>query len=323
MLFVANDGASVGHVTRSVAVATALRQAAGERVEVLLATTSLADGILSWAGLPAVRLPAFGQLPEETRRALVTQVLRATVDAFRPDLLVVDTFPSGPHLELAPVLERVRWKVLVRRTLRPERAHEAVAAANLGLYDRVLVPDDPLPLGDAPVGAVRVPPIVLPVQVLARPAEHEGVRILVACGGRGDPQSAAVARAVVAWCAATGAPAPVVVDGLLDRADRPLSYPLLAHLRAFDAAVISAGYNSAHECASVGLPAVLYGRERAFDDQLARAARFAAAGFGVVASGPQDVAEALPRALSLAPPPLACDGAARSAAALLDLVGAA
>jgi UDP-N-acetylglucosamine:LPS N-acetylglucosamine transferase len=94
---------------------------------------------------------------------------------------------------------------------------------------------------------------------------------------------------VISWC---GEP-PLVVDGLLDSARRPVPYPMLRYLRAFDVAVISAGYNSAHECASVGLPAVLYARPRAFDDQHARALRFEAAGLGVYVDDPARVGSAL------------------------------
>src|SRR5690349_7949907 len=110
VLLLANDGASVGHVTRALAVARALHRvaaAAGVEARTLLATTSRADRLLAWSGVPAVRLPAPGTpgLAETERRELVTRTLEGVADGFRPDVLVVDTFPSGPQMEAWPLLE--------------------------------------------------------------------------------------------------------------------------------------------------------------------------------------------------------------------------
>ncbi len=324
-MFVANDGRSVGHVVRALAVARALR--ARTPAEVLLVTTSLADGLLAWAGVPTVRVPPAGALPEPERRSLARAVVTAAAEGFRPDLLVVDTFPSGPHLEVEEALERVRRRVLVRRTVRPERAADPSAARGLGAYDRVLVPDDPgpQPLPDHP-RCLRVPPIVLDVDAAPEDAARGRLRrpgrpsVLVSCGGRQDAASVELGRRVEAWCAARGAPPPLVVDGLLDSPERAVPTPLGRWLRAFDVVVASAGYNSAHECATLGIPAVLYARDRQYDDQAARAARFEAAGLAVALRDPAGVDDALDRALGLRPPPWPGDGAARSADALVEVV---
>src|SRR5262245_10942621 len=55
--------------------------------------------------------------------------------------------------------------------------------------------------------------------------------------------------------------------------------PLAPLLAAFDGAFAPAGYNMAHELAKARVPAALFAQPRAFDDQAARAGRFAAAGF--------------------------------------------
>lgn len=306
-------------MVRALAVGRAL---AARGAEVLLATTSQAHDLVRWSGVPAVGLPPPGTLPEAERRALLRGALRGVVEGWRPDVLVVDTFPEGPHGEATDALDAVGRCVLIRRTVRPDRAAEPAVARGLSRHQLVIVPDDPdpQPLPDHPA-CLRVPPVVLDAgdepaarRALRRP---DGPSVLVACGGRGDPDSAAFGEAARAACGALGWPPPVVVDGLLDGGERAVPTPAARWLGAFDVVVASAGYNTAHECAARGLPAVLYARERAFDDQRARALRFAALGLAVAVERPEEVAEALPRAVGRGPRRWPCGGADAAAAAAL------
>lgn len=353
-LFIANDGLSVGHVTRAIAIATALRAVATERdleVQTLLATTSEADSLLTARDtLAVVRLPApvrarAANLSDVERRRVTRAVLEALVRAQAPDVLVVDTFPSGPHEELAGIASRA-WdgdlrRVLVRRSMARMTRDADLVTAGLDVYDRVLVADDPSPhdrSGDPKV--LRVPPITLTEANDARLSRVEARRdlglpadgraVLVMAGGGGDAdareRACTIARAIAERDSTIVALAlgPLSrVRPCLDRVhliDRAEIAPLLA---AFDGVFAPAGYNTAHELAKARIPAALYAQSRPFDDQRERAERFAAAGFAVaLGDDTSDIARALewmsrdyaPRA-TIEP-----EGARRAAEGILALV---
>jgi predicted glycosyltransferase len=351
-LFLANDGASVGHVTRAVAVARALQAAArrgGGDAQVLLATTSTADGLLAWSGVPAVRIPPPGAkgIPETERRALAERVLDGALAGFAPDVLVVDTFPCGPQLEAWPLLRSATKKVLVRRTVRPERERDAVLRSGIESYDRIVVPDDPMPL-DIPgedARHVRVRPIVMlpESEVLshedARAALNESGEIRdwaddtvlicnvsamthrpgdrhVDAGGTRDVADSI--RAGLMRCSQ----APYVPA--LTSADKGWS-PLQRVIRGFQCALIPGGYNTTHECAAAGVPSIIFPRPRDFDDQAARADRFEAGGLGIRLRSLErdEIVGAVRRVQTTRFAPLRCTGADETARVILELCGAA
>lgn len=356
VLSTANDGTSLGHVTRAIAIARALRRRASERdleVELLLVTTSSAS-LPSDAELAVVRLPhplaaRRAGLSDASRRRVTRAAVDAVADAFAPDLVVVDTFPSGPHAELTGLLEGSAAKrVLVRRHVREDRAADEVLTAGLDRFDLVVLADDPVrhDADDARAhGAIaRVPPIVLDEgaalprrdarAALGLPPDARAV--LVTCGGGGDVDALANARRVAELAASLEpesvvvlAPGPLadasLVDGLESARVRVLRTASLApRLRAFDAAFSPAGYNTAHELASARVPFALHAEPRPFDDQAARRDRFAALGlaFALERVDEASISAALAwmrRAPAAAP--IASDGADRAADAMLDLFG--
>jgi predicted glycosyltransferase len=344
-LFFANDGLGAGHVARALAVARALRRAAGQ-VEILLATTSEADALIAAERPACVRWPAPAAareagLDDAARREIAARVLRGAVEGFRPDLLVTDTFPTGPHGELAGLVREIPRRALVRRSVRPERAAEALLRAGIADYHLAVVPDDP---GEhraeaLPIPVKRVPPITLREAAEALPREEARRRlglprdarvILVAAGGGGDPEAAALAARLAEAVAATGALA-ALAAGPLSRARRARrgpahvirEAPLQPTLAAFDGAFAPAGYNLAHELAKAGVPAALFAMPRPFDDQEARARRFAEAGLAYALAAPAEAPAALAWMLSAPRPSLPAGGADRAAEALLALVSGA
>ena len=114
VMLVANDGLSAGHVTRAIAIARGLARVAARRriaLGAVLATTSQAHALLAREPLAVVALPppaAARQagLSDAERRRLVRAAIGGAVEGFGPDLIVVDTFPSGPHGELAGLIGR-------------------------------------------------------------------------------------------------------------------------------------------------------------------------------------------------------------------------
>lgn len=349
VLATANDGLSLGHVVRSLAITRALRRegaARGIAMEIVMVTTSPAE--LSADHVALVRVPhpdagRAGGLSDPTRRRIARACVDGVAEAFGPDLIVVDTFPSGPHGELAGLLEIEARRALVRRHVRADREGDPRITLGAERFDLVIAADDPgpYPLELASIPVARVPPIILASDPVLSRAEARAAlaipgdarAILVTCGGGGDREAVAHAERV-AERVAEAEPDSVVLT-----ARGPLAPPrrgapvsglgsarLGALLPAFDAAFAAAGYNTAHELAHAGVAFALYAEPRAFDDQAARRDRFAAKGLSFPLRGVDraSIDEAL--AWTRAAPKrrgLDAGGAARAASALLELVGVA
>jgi predicted glycosyltransferase len=119
-LFYSHDGLGFGHIRRNLGIATALTGADPD-ASVLLATS--ADEVQS-LGIPprvdVVKLPGLRKVANEDytgRRLAVggTQVIRvrnslleATVESFRPSVILADKHPLGARGELAPALALLR-----------------------------------------------------------------------------------------------------------------------------------------------------------------------------------------------------------------------
>lgn len=351
----ASNGLSTGHLTRSLAIAKALVREGALRniaIESLIATTSEADDLLRAVDIPSVRIPSpriarRAGWHDEARRSLAEGILLGIASGMRPDVVVVDTFPSGPQLEAAKLLDEVPRKVLIRRSIYESRALDPRSKNGIEKYQLVICPDDPFALDPDAVCAahasriVRVPPITLhePTEARSRTDARkrldlpiEGKLVLVAFGGGGDPGSAEIAM-VVARTLIEIDPSLVPVIALGPLATRPdlpngvlavKSTPLQLDLAAFDFAISAAGYNSAHELAKAKIPTAFFARERMFDDQAGRADRFATIGHATVLTDTSR--EAITRALSalreLRCPGLPLGGADAAAREILTLVEA-
>lgn len=297
-LFYAVDGLGLGHVTRLLSIARALRRQRRD-AEVLFLTSSEADQVVYREGFAAVKLPSKtlreqAGLSKAPFLRLAQNLVWTTLSGFDPDVLVVDTYPAGSFDELLPALRWRQRNVFVFREQRPEAAGEELMQATLRLYDRVVVPHDevddvgPVP---EPQKASAVGPILirekeeLPDRLEARarlglPAD--GTFVWAAFGGGGDAQARAALE--VAASAVRQIPGATLVAGvgpLAREAPRIPGatllegrYPALDFLPAFDAAVSSAGYNSVHELLFAGVPTVLVPFARQIDDQEARVRRY-------------------------------------------------
>lgn len=352
VLLVANDGLSAGHVARTIAVARGLgRRAASRHVDVrlLLATTSEAHSLLAGEAVAVVHLPAplaarRAGFSDAERRRLVRGALEGITESFGPDLIVADTFPSGPHGELDGIGVGRSKRALVRRSVPEERAGDGALTAGLRDFDLAILAGDPLPSPTSfSIRSVRVPPITMSEardgksradarRELGLSSEEHVV--LVATGGGGD--AGAVARATsIAEAVVRVAPGAIAVLALGPLAPAPRSpahasirvvrvAPLQPLLAAFDGAFSPAGYNTAHELAKAAVPSALFAQARPFDDQAARAARFAEASLAHALERFDDkaIAAALAWMMNAPRAPRAAveaGGADRAADALLDL----
>lgn len=356
LAYYAVNGLGLGHVTRMLAVARAVHRLAPASEQLFL-TSSEADHVIYREGFAAVKLPsktireACG-LRKGSYLKLVQTVTWNTLAAFDPDVLVVDTFPTGSFEELLPVLRWRQKNVFIFREQRPEAAEAQWLQAALRLYDLVLVPHDtvtqagrvPEPDKARAVGPILIrEPHELPSREEARrrlglPADQ--TLLYAAFGGGGDPEASRALRLTAQALQGLEDVGLVVGAGPLWRGETPPlagarvlegRYPALDFLPAFDAAVAAAGYNAVHELLLAGIPSVLVPFERTVDDQERRARAVAGAG-AALACAPL-TAEGLARALREVLSPATRDrlrgaaraqvpegGARRAAEALLELL---
>jgi predicted glycosyltransferase len=298
-LFYAVNGLGLGHVVRLLAIARKLRRRA-RSAEILFVTSSEADSVIYREGFAALKVPSKSireeaGIAKSTYQRLVQTVVLNAVTSFAPDVLVVDTFPTGNLQELLPILAWDLRKVFVYREQREEMARRPLLQNSLKLYDRVLVPHDEgedLPLPDG-VPVVRVGPILIrdrdelwtrdeARRRLDVPAE--GLAVYASFGGGGDPEVDRCLRLVLSCAKEREDLAVVVAPGPLFRRDtaalleslgpRGLSmehFPAVELFRAFDAAVAGVGYNTSHELLYAGVPGLYIPFPRVLDDQGARA----------------------------------------------------
>ncbi len=120
LAFYSHDTMGMGHVRRNLLIASAIvRQC--QNIEVLLiAGTREAAYFAMEAGLDCVTLPALTKTADgrysarhlawsfEETTTLRSRVILAAMEAFSPDVFVVDKLPRGIGHELVPTLERLR-----------------------------------------------------------------------------------------------------------------------------------------------------------------------------------------------------------------------
>ncbi len=317
VLFYAVNGLGLGHVSRLLAIARALRRLRPD-AQCLFLTGSEADWIIYREGFASFKVPsrsarATAQLDPALHVRTVQSVTWSLITAFDPHVLVVDTFPGGTLQELVPLLRWPIKKVFVFREQRPDLAGDSYLQHLLGLYQLIIVPHCP---GELQVPLPSTVPAVWSGPILARergealsreqaelvlglPHAGDRPRLYINFGGGGDPEVAYLVRTAIAAAALVPAYLPVLAPGPLARDEMDLPrgvtlvhhYPMVDCLAAFDVALSAAGYNTTHELLHHGLPAVLIPVVKGLDDQPARVARAMAA--GAVLSAEADSPEAL------------------------------
>lgn len=337
VLFLANDGLGAGHVTRSIALMMALDshlQNARIKASLLLATTSEADSLLRATPISSLRLPSATAaqkqgLSRHDYQRLLRGTLQGLFSGFSPDLLVVDTFPAGPHLELDTIVEQIPLRVLIQRSVKKESCSRPEMITARDLYHKTLAPGDPTPQIPLWPGMIHVPPITLSLPLLHREDAKKSLGIalqaraaLLNPGGGGDQESIAIVEQLRPRLEEMGYQVTLALGPLSQRVSSS-PCPLQPYLKAFDLAIAAAGYNSAHELAEAGVPTALFPRPRDFDDQQARALCFQKNGFALFLdlNATDKLNPTLRRLESLSPPTLSAHGAQIVAIHLAQLLG--
>lgn len=300
LLFYAVNGLGLGHVTRLLAIARAVRSRRPDS-QILFVTTSEADSVIYREGFAAIKIPS-RSIIKETRISpkaylkLVHTVVSDTVASYNPAILIADTFPAGASQELLPSLSWEMKRAFVFRAQKEERIWDAFFQAALGHYHVCIAPHRE---GDEKISVPASVPVKWTGPIMIRTRDEALDRdvarqilgidgderaALVTFGGGGDTELETAIETAVAACRRTGW-APIVADAPLTRRDviprgvpRVSYYPLAELLNGFDCAITAAGYNSVAELMHFGVPSVIIPFERGLDDQPARAKAMADAG---------------------------------------------
>ncbi len=313
LLFYAVNGLGLGHVTRMLAIARAVR-AARPGAQILFVTTTEADHVIYREGFASVKLPSRTTIQSTgiqpgVYNKLAQTVVMNTVAAFNPAILISDTFPGGASQELLPTLSWSMRRVFVYRAQLADRAADPHFQTLLTAYDLAVIPHEigsetfPIP---PTLRTVWTGPILIRARAEALPKLEARRRLglpdkitqpllYITVGGGGDDEMAQSESLIVraakraGWLtAAPDAPllkSPQPNDSTGEPPDFRVSYyPMAECLPAFDAAVSAAGYNSVAELLHFHIPSLLVPRERGLDDQFARAKKAEAAGAAFTSS---------------------------------------
>ena len=296
------NGTGLGHLTRLMAIGRWLRRLLNALDFVChpyFLSCSDADFLVGRQGFPSFKLPSRHVLRKADIRGpeaidLIREYAEGALKRLRPDILIVDTFPTGTYDELLPVLGREDLcKVFIFREQRHDYAARIPYEKLLTNFDLMVIPhaERSFEIPFLPPEGLNVAwsgPIVFgernELWTKTKVREALGLPrgktiVYAAAGGGGDRESSRTLEMLadvvgelpgVHLVAGAG---PLFQGSPLRRENLTWTnfYPISRFFGGFDFAISSSGYNTVHELLFFGLPAILYAQERGADDQLARA----------------------------------------------------
>ena len=293
------NGAGLGHVTRLLSVGKWMRRYVtlldGVVPEVLFLSSSDASDVLADAGFAAFKIPSktiaksTGLNKLEYRR-LAKHFVWNSLGVFNPDLLVVDTFPSGSFDELFQVLDGPFKKSFIFRKVKPEYAARATFRSAASMYDAVVAPHS---MQNCPVEQIGGKKVrfsgevsqfdredFLPREVARKQlGVCDGNRLIyLSAGGGGDPGAAEQLATLVDALSSVPDLHFLVGAGPLYRGPRISGQNLTwfdghsigKYFGGLDAAVCAAGYNTFHELMLARVPTAFFAQSKIADDQSER-----------------------------------------------------
>lgn len=291
-LFVATNGAGLGHLTRCLAVATKLRERVPNE-KITFMTTSIAVPLLHQAGFVCHHVPPFASIGNDVSSRqwndLFYNNLAAVLRLHLPSTLVFDgSVPYGGMLRAMQELKAMN-RVWIKRGLYKPSVNSDKLLLDTKHFDLTIYPRE---LGDdANVkdheNIVSVEPILMidEGEMLDRGTAkgslglHEGTpAVFVQLGAGNINEILELQNRVVMALKKIGvqvvlAQSPIALrKSTHSLADSTLlDFPSSRYYKAFDFAVLAGGYNSVNEAVFLGLPAIFIpNMTTVVDDQLRR-----------------------------------------------------
>lgn len=300
-IFMAINGAGLGHLTRALGIAKALKRKRPES-KIIFLTTSIGVPLVVRQGFTCFHVPPFGMVGDVSVRVwnkLFFSQLSSLISLYRPSKVVFDG--TVPYEGLVRGMRRfpgIKY-IWIKRGLYKDAALDDRLKSHLRRFSSVIIPGE---VGDE-VSAltdniVFVPPIVmcetdevLPVETAVERLglRSDKKRVLVQLGAGnindisgqlGQVVSYLSDRSDVEVCVAHS---PISLQQLfLPKVKNVEVYPMSWYFSAFDLVVCAAGYNSVCEVVYHSVPAILIPNvSTKSDDQVKRSGM--AALFGALA----------------------------------------
>jgi UDP-N-acetylglucosamine--N-acetylmuramyl-(pentapeptide) pyrophosphoryl-undecaprenol N-acetylglucosamine transferase len=317
-LFFCVNGAGLGHLNRSLAVARRIARLQPD-ADICFLTSSRMLEAISRDGYVPYHVPPLGAYGGRMKakywdRMLCTQ-MQLIVEHHQPTTLVYDGIALYPGLLRALETCRFERTAMILR-LRQTGSQLEEFRQSFRLFDQIIHPEEAgeseagVPSPIAELRPRRVAPILYfdRSEILSRAEARQRLqlpidrRVVYVQLGSGNMDDA------VTW---TGhalsllsrypdvevvlAQSPIAKQEVIASPEVHMirQYPNSRFFDAFDFAISAAGYNTVHELLFFGVPAILVPMERLTDDQGARARAAERAGAAVVVTKPEELAAAL------------------------------
>ncbi|MES2765078.1 MAG: hypothetical protein V4642_04375 [Bacteroidota bacterium] len=294
------NGLGLGHITRLIAINRWIRRlcgALGAEAEITFLTSSECDTLAYQNGFPAFKIPSkniireSGMSPQRYRQ-IAKQWIWNAVNLCSPDILVVDTFPSGSFDELFGIFDFPFKKVFIHRAVRPEIAAREKFQSALSAYHSIVVSQEKF--AEAPIIPEKLEERIFTTgeimlrnreEIFTREEAREQLGIeqnalvcYITAGGGGDAQNEMLLGELSALADSFKNIHFVIGAGPLYRGREfrkanctwLTRYNAMELFNAFDFAVSAGGYNSVYELLYCGIPTIFYPQTRLYDDQNAR-----------------------------------------------------
>lgn len=305
ILFMPTNGAGMGHLVRTLAVARRVRKSDPQK-EIVFLSTCPAMNLISKEGFEGYYVPTRSLLPDsftvKNWNELIKEQLYALLHAYKPGIFVFDgAFPYSGVVQSMNSLPGLKKVWINRGGARAEA--DAKSRAKAAFFNCVIRPGEAGAGAAPPDGYIRFEPIVYMERselldrekVLAQFKIPGGSKVVYVQLGAGNINNIKASINVI--CRLLEKRKDMFVffgesfigDRLDVRSPRTIivrDFPASKYFNAFDAAICACGYNTFHELLHFGVPSIFVPNTSTLkDDQFSRAMNAVTKGAGLLWDG--------------------------------------